>query len=605
MNKYEIEATSINILVVDDTSFNLRLLSESLILEGYQVKCVMNGQMALSIVEKTPPDLILLDIMMPQIDGYEVCKRLKANRTTCDIPVIFLSALDEPLDKVKAFELGGVDYITKPFELVEVFARIQNHLKLQQALLKIQQLNEDLETRVKKRTFALEQEIKKHEKTQKQLRHQAFHDALTGLANRTLFLELLQQEINCIKRDSSYLFAVLFLDCDRFKNVNDSLGHIVGDGILIEISHRLEACLHKSDRVARLGGDEFGIILDNINKLEEAFEIAERINQKFKKAFIVNDKEIYLSFSIGIVEGSKEYNEPEVILRNADLAMYKAKSLGKSCYQIFNSDMHQEVQEVMDLENRLHTALKNEEFSLLYQPIVSLKTRKIASLEVLLRWNNPETGFIPPDKFISLAEETGLIIPIGMWVFKTACTAYKNWQEQYAKELPFTLSINISVKQFSQSNLLEQIKTILDETQIDSHKLKLEITESVIIENYELANQILKQLKDWNIQLSIDDFGTGYSSLSYLYRFPVNSLKIDRSFIKEIDSKDDKNVGIVKSIISIAHHLNMDVVAEGIETKQQYQKLKNLGCDYGQGYLFSKPLSKNSINQLLRIPDTE
>lgn len=605
MNKYEIEATSINILVVDDTSFNLRLLSESLILEGYQVKCVMNGQMALSIVEKTPPDLILLDIMMPQIDGYEVCKRLKANRTTCDIPVIFLSALDEPLDKVKAFELGGVDYITKPFELVEVFARIQNHLKLQQALLKIQQLNEDLETRVKKRTFALEQEIKKHEKTQKQLRHQAFHDALTGLANRTLFLELLQQEINCIKRDSSYLFAVLFLDCDRFKNVNDSLGHIVGDGILIEISHRLEACLHKSDRVARLGGDEFGIILDNINKLEEAFEIAERINQKFKKAFIVNDKEIYLSFSIGIVEGSKEYNEPEVILRNADLAMYKAKSLGKSCYQIFNTDMHQEVQEVMDLENRLHTALKNEEFSLLYQPIVSLKTRKIASLEVLLRWNNPETGFIPPDKFISLAEETGLIIPIGMWVFKTACTAYKNWQEQYAKELPFTLSINISVKQFSQSNLLEQIKTILDETQIDSHKLKLEITESVIIENYELANQILKQLKDWNIQLSIDDFGTGYSSLSYLYRFPVNSLKIDRSFIKEIDSKDDKNVGIVKSIISIAHHLNMDVVAEGIETKQQYQKLKNLGCDYGQGYLFSKPLSKNSINQLLRIPDTE
>lgn len=605
MNKYEIEATSINILVVDDTSFNLRLLSESLILEGYQVKCVMNGQMALSIVEKTPPDLILLDIMMPQIDGYEVCKRLKANRTTCDIPVIFLSALDEPLDKVKAFELGGVDYITKPFELVEVFARIQNHLKLQQALLKIQQLNEDLETRVKKRTFALEQEIKKHEKTQKQLRHQAFHDALTGLANRTLFLELLQQEINCIKRDSSYLFAVLFLDCDRFKNVNDSLGHIVGDGILIEISHRLEACLHKSDRVARLGGDEFGIILDNINKLEEAFEIAERINQKFKKAFIVNDKEIYLSFSIGIVEGSKEYNEPEVILRNADLAMYKAKSLGKSCYQIFNTDMHQEVQEVMDLENRLHTALKNEEFSLLYQPIVSLKTRKIASLEVLLRWNNPETGFIPPDKFISLAEETGLIIPIGMWVFKTACTAYKNWQEQYAKELPFTLSINISVKQFSQSNLLEQIKTILDETQIDSHKLKLEITESVIIENYELANQILKQLKDWNIQLSIDDFGTGYSSLSYLYRFPVNSLKIDRSFIKEIDSKDDKNVGIVKSIISIAHHLNMDVVAEGIETKQQYQKLKNLGCDYGQGYLFSKPLSKNSINQFLRISDTE
>jgi diguanylate cyclase (GGDEF)-like protein len=591
MNNYQLNTFPANILIVDDTPTNLRLLSQALSEEGYQVRAVINGEMALTAIQTSPPDLILLDVTMPNMDGYEVCQRLKASPETADIPVIFLSALDETLDKVKAFTVGGVDYITKPFELLEVLVRIKNQLNLQAAKAKIHNINLQLEDKVKQRTIELETKIIELEETQKQLRYMAFHDQLTGLPNRTLFLEILQQGMNRKKRQQSYLFAVLFLDCDRFKVVNDSLGHLIGDQILIGVSNRIKSCLRPYDYVARLGGDEFIILLETLEKIDDSISIAKRINQELIKPFQIEDKEIFLSVSIGIVLETKDYEKPEFILRDADIAMYKAKKSGRACYQVFTANMHSQVENMLDLESKLRWALERQEFTVYYQPIVSLNNGIIAGFEALVRWNHPEKGFISPAEFIPMAEETGLILPMDMWVLREACHQLKIWQGQQGKQPSLTMSVNLSAKHFSQPNLIEQIEQIIEETEIQSKYLKLEITETVIMENSPSAAQILEQLRDLQIQLSIDDFGTGYSSLSYLHRFPVNTLKIDRSFISTIDQNlDSKN--IIQSVITIAHNLKMDVVAEGIETATQLEHISNLGSEYGQGYFFSKPLEK-------------
>lgn len=592
MNNFNLNTANYNILIVDDVRTNLHLLSRTLTQKGYQVSTVMSGDMALKEVTKNKPDLILLDVMMPEMDGYEVCKKLKSSPETEEIPVIFLSTLDETLDKVQAFEVGGVDYITKPFQFLEVVIRIENQLKLQRAKAEIQQLNLELEDKIKQRTIELEKEIIEHKETQEELRHRTFYDPLTGLANRSLFLELLRQEINLVKRTNSYLFAVLFLDCDRFKNINDSLGHLIGDQILVEVSRRLQSCLRPSDRIARLGGDEFTILLENIEHIDYAVSIAKKINKKLSKPFYIKDKEIFLTGSIGIVKGNKHYETPEMILRDADTAMYKAKNSGRSCYQMFTTSMHTEIKNALTLESKLRRAIENNELNLVYQPIKSLLEDKVVGFEALLRWNAQETGFVSPTTFIPIAEETGLIIPIGMWTLRKACRQLKIWEEKKQKSLPLTMSVNFSVKQFAQSDVVEKIQETIDEIGINPRQLKLEITETAIMENPELASSILEKLRALDIQFSIDDFGTGYSSLSYLYRFPANTLKIDRSFIKRI-TKNRESFNIIESIITIAHHLKMEVIAEGIETLEQLEKLKALKCEYGQGYLFAKPLEEN------------
>jgi diguanylate cyclase (GGDEF)-like protein len=587
-----------DILIVDDMPNNLRFLSTTLTEQGYKVRSVTEGLMALTVAEAAKPDLILLDIMMPNIDGYEVCQRLKANEQTCDIPVIFLSALDEVLDKVKAFSVGGVDYITKPFQLEEVLARIQTHLSLRFAQKEISQLNAELEQRVRQRTAQLEQEIAERLQVQERLLHLALHDVLTGLPNRTWFMKRLEQLLQQVHQQSGYHFAVLFLDCDRFQAVNDSLGHLVGDQLLVSIARRIELCLRPGTMLCRLGGDEFAILLQDTEKPSDTIKVANGILHELAAPFQIGDYQVFTNVSIGIAMGSDIYKQPEHILRDADTAMYRAKANGKACYQMFEQTMHSRALHNFQLESDLRHALERHELVAYYQPIINLNNNQIDSFEALVRWKHPEKGLIDPSKFIPIAEETGLVMAIDFFVLQQACQQLRSWRDEGIADVSLTMNVNLSVKHFMSFDLLAQIDHVLQETGITGNSLRLEITESDIMENAEFAGKIISQLRDRQIQLSIDDFGTGYSSLSYLHRLPIDHLKIDRSFVMRI-GKNGKNTEIIRAIIALAKSLDMFTIAEGVETQDQLDQIRELKCEFCQGYLFSRPVEANAARNLL------
>jgi diguanylate cyclase (GGDEF)-like protein/PAS domain S-box-containing protein len=444
-------------------------------------------------------------------------------------------------------------------------------------------------------------EITARKQAEEQLRRNAFHDFLTGLPNRLMFMDRLAQMVQLAQHDQQVHFAVLFLDLDRFKVINDSLGHLLGDQLLIAIARRLEASVQAKDLVARLGGDEFTILLDGVQDAQIASRVAERLHRALSQPFNLGDHEVFTSVSIGIVMSSASIHQAEDLLRGADIAMYRAKALGKSCHEVFDADMHHQVVTLMQLENDLRRAIERQEFQLYYQPIVSLTTGKIWGFEALVRWQHPERGLVSPLEFIPLAEENGLIIPLGEIVLRQACHQLRQWQIKFPQHLPLSVSVNLSSRQFSHPHLLEQIREILAETKLSPYTLKLEITESAIMENPETAMAMMMKIKDLGIQLSVDDFGTGYSSLSYLYRFPMDFLKIDRSFISRIDS-DGEKLELVRTITTLAWNLGMDVVAEGVETTKQLAQLKAVKCEYGQGYLFSSPLCAGDIELFLSQP---
>ncbi|MBN3942330.1 MAG: EAL domain-containing protein [Nostoc sp.] len=605
MNYEHLDPNKKDILIIDDMADNLRVLSSILTREGYNVRKALNWQMALTATQTLLPDLILLDIMMPEVDGYEICQTFKAWELTADIPVIFISALDDVFDKVKAFKVGGVDYITKPFEFQEVLVRVQNQLALRSARLEILKLNVELEHRVKQRTGELEkalqklqQEIDSRQKLQSQLLDIALHDSLTGLSNRVLFIRRLENALNRAKQESNYQFAVLFLDCDRFKVVNDSLGHPVGDELLIAIAHRLQACLIPVDTLARLGGDEFGILLENITDINIAIQVAERILQQLSLAFQLSRYEVFMNASIGISWGNKDYDRPEYLLRDADTAMYRAKAQGRAKYHVFNPAMHQEAIQLLELENDLRRAVERREFLVYYQPIISLVTGRISGFEALVRWQHPIRGLVSPIEFIPVAEETGLINAINTWVLQSACHQLSIWQHYPVTPEPLTMSVNLSARLFLQPNLVEQIDRIIYENKINPAYLELEITESVIMENTDAIKIILQQLKQRKIKLIMDDFGTGYSSLSYLHSFPLNALKIDKSFVKRMQ-ENKENMGLVPAMIGIANSMGMSAIAEGVETQEQLAQLRSLNCNFAQGYLFSKPIKQQLALELL------
>ena len=597
MNAQQFFLPTIDILIVDDKVENLDFLAQMLRKHHYKVRLATNAKIALKSAKVAPPNLVLLDINMPGMNGYELCRLLKQEEKTQDIPIIFLSASGQTFNKVEAFAAGGVDYITKPFDISEVIIRIENQLKLRSAQAEVIKLNSSLEQKIQERTAQLQAEIEKRERAQAKLLRMALHDFLTDLPNRSWFLQKLKQELDKTQQQQNYQFAVICFDCDNFKVINDSLGHSVGDSLLKAIPARLESCLPQGSFLARLGGDEFIILLPQIDNLTTVILATQKIQQEITAPFSVSKREIFLNFSIGIVLGTAEYDHPEKLLRNADLAMYQAKALGKGQYQIYNQQMHQRAVERLQLEIDLRKALKHNEFTLHYQPIICLKTGHIIGFESLVRWQHPQQGMISPCKFIPVAEETGLIIPLGIWVLKEACKQIKTWQEKYNSFVSLTVNINVAVQQFSYSSLIEEIDKILEETQLPSSCLKLEITESAIMENSDSAHAILQQLRDRDIKICIDDFGTGYSSLSYLHQFPVDNLKIDRSFVSRIKNVDEPNK-VIDAIVNLAHHLDISVTAEGIETEAQLDYLRKANCEYGQGYHFFKPLNAEAVEAM-------
>ncbi|MDZ8080117.1 MAG: EAL domain-containing protein [Nostoc sp. DcaGUA01] len=466
---------------------------------------------------------------------------------------------------------------------------------------------DELEIRVAERTAELIKanqklltEITERKRAESQLLHLAFHDALTGLPNRAAFINRLRHAINYSKRHSDYLFAVLFIDLDRFKVINDSLGHHKGDQFLLAIASRLELCVRSIDTAARLGGDEFTILLEGIQDVSDAIKVADRIEQELKLPFELDGQEIFTTASIGIALSSTiNYERPEDVLRDADTAMYRAKMLGRARYELFNSNMYANALAKLQLETDLRRAIERFELRVYYQPIVSLTSGSILGFEALLRWEHSERGLLSPADFIPLAEETGLIFSIGKWVLHEACAQMQAWRASHSSNLLKKISVNLSLKQFSQPDLIEQIGQILESTGLNADSLVLDITESVIVENGDRVIATLSQLREIGIELSIDDFGTGYSSLGRLYNFPISLLKIDRSFISSI-STNSKNLEIIEILVTLAHKLGVDVLAEGIETKEQLALLRKLNCKYGQGHFFSVPLNCSAAEALIK-----
>ncbi len=441
-------------------------------------------------------------------------------------------------------------------------------------------------------------DISDRKRVEQQLLHDALHDALTGLANRSLFLDRLENAVKRARRRTESAFGVLFLDLDRFKVVNDSLGHLVGDQLLIAIARRLEGCLRLGDTVARLGGDEFAILLEDLDDLTYVHRVADRTQRELEMPYILNGQEVYTSASIGIALSDTGYERAEDLLRDADTAMYRAKALGKGRRVVFDPTMHARAMGQLRLETDLRRAEERGELLLHYQPIVALARGEISGFEALLRWQHPERGLLYPEDFLSLAQETGLIVGIGRWVLATACRQLKAWQDRFPAPSPLTLSVNLDSKQLAQGDLVQEVEDTLKDTGLDPRTLRLEITEGAIMENPEFTTSILEQLRLRGVQIQIDDFGTGYSSLSHLHRFPIDALKIDRSFVSRMNL-DEVNAEIVGTIVTLAHKLRMEVMAEGVETDQQLARLKEMGCEFGQGYLFSEPLGPDPLVDLL------
>jgi len=445
-------------------------------------------------------------------------------------------------------------------------------------------------------TDAFNEMIQQIESAEKKLHYQAFHDSLTALPNRALLIERLERSIEQAKRYPEYKFAILYIDLDRFKLINDSLGHVKGDQLLKFLSERFKSHTRKVDTVARLGGDEFVILLEKIKHDKDTITVSERINKMLEEPFNLDGQKVYVNASIGITVNRKEYKTPTDFLRDSDSAMYYAKRSAKSSYRIFDLEMHKNAVKILELETDIRDALENNEFVIYYQPIISVKDKKMVAIEALLRWQHPKKGLILPMEFIPRAEETGLIIPIGHWLLENVCLQNKQWLNDGFQ--PIDIAVNFSAKQFEEADIEEFIRKLLSKTNNDASFLEIEITESAVMKNVKTIIRLMENLRKMGISITIDDFGTGFSSLSSLRNFPVNKLKIDRSFIHNLP-ENKENVAISKAIISMAHTLGFKVVGEGIETQAQFDMLEKLGCDEIQGYLFSKPIPEQELRKKL------
>lgn len=562
------------ILVVDDDENNRKLLEALLAAEGHAVRSATSGENALAAVAEQLPDLILLDIMLPGIDGFEVMRRLKADSRNRFIPIILVTALEDRESRLKGLEMGAEEFLSKPVERAELLIRVRNLLKVKEHQDFLASHNATLEEHVQ---------------------WLANFDVLTGLPNRALLTYRINFALNMAQRSHAQL-AVMFLDLDHFKNVNDTLGHHIGDELLKEVAKRLKSAVREQDTVSRLGGDEFILVLPDTDA-DGAARVAEKLLKVIAQPCQIEQYEQVITPSIGIVMYPGDGEDVESLFKCADVAMYRAKHDGRNSYQFFTQEMQTHSARTLQLDNALRRALERDQLRLHYQPQVSLQDGRIIGAEALLRWQHPELGAVSPAEFIPIAESSGQILPIGEWVLRSAVHQLKVWMDSGLE--PMTMAVNLSAVQFRHPHLPELVTQILEEAKLPPQYLELELTEGVAMDAPLRAMAVMDNLHQRGIRMSIDDFGTGYSSLSHLKRFQVYKLKIDQSFVSNI-TEDPEDQTIVVAIISLAGCLGLQTIAEGVETEEQLAFLREQGCNEVQGYYFSKPLPAAEFERLLR-----
>ncbi len=573
------------VLVVDDEPANRKLLQVLLAPEGYVVKTAASGREALDLIGRHPPDLVLLDVMMPELDGYAVAAALKADPVTARIPVIMVSALGDRDTRLSGLHAGAEDFLAKPVDRAELWLRVRN-------LLRLKELSDALHDQ----GVALEQQVTARTADVHQLAH---FDSLTGLPNRGMFQAELERAIALASTDSDV--AVLFVDVDRFKVINDTWGHGVGDELLRQFGQRLSRFVRAGDTVGRIGGDEFALIVVTAIGGEGASTVARTILRALDAPFDLGVQAVQVSASIGIglhhgAAGTLDRpGAAESLLQRADTAMYSAKEAGRSTYRFFTPQMGDDVNQRTGLEADLRVAVREGQFVLHYQPKVRLVDGQVCGVEALIRWERPAQGLVPPDLFIPVLESTGLIVAVGRWVIDEACRQLRVWRDGSQGAIP--VSVNVSGRQFAQGSVFDDVASSLQRHGVPAHLLELELTESLLMGDTDHTITTLHALKSLGVRLSVDDFGTGYSSLAYLRRFPIDTLKIDRAFVKDVTTDAD-DAAIALTIIRMAHTLKLDVVAEGVETAGQLEYLRRQHCDMVQGYLFSRPLPISALDEL-------
>jgi diguanylate cyclase len=551
------------IMMVDDEPIMMEILQVFLEEKGYHNFIMIDqSTQALEVLNRENPDVLLLDLIMPKVNGFDILEAVRANPETVHMPVIVLTSSSDDDTKLRALELGATDFLAKPIDSSELALRLRNTLTVK----------------------AYQDQL-------------AYYDSLTGLPNRKLFLDRLGWVIKRGRREKK-LVSVMNIGLDRFRHINDSLGPKAGDSLLRQVAERLTQVIRESDIVgivkeefagslARLGGDEFSIVLFEVNQADNAAIVARRILRSFHRSFVVFGQEVFITASIGIAVYPHDGEDTDVLIKHAGAAVIHAKQQGRDNFQFYSKEINAQSRERLNLETSLRRAIERDELELYYQPKIALHDGRIMGMEALLRWNNPERGLVSPAKFIPLAEETGLIVPIGEWVIREACRQNKAWQNHGVGNLK--VSVNVSSQQFRHQHLRQVIQSALSESAMDPCWLMVEITESVVMDDAEKTVELLVDIRRHGISFSIDDFGTGYSSLSYLKKLPLDELKIDRSFLLEVPHNQE-DAAVTKAIIAIAHGLGLSVVAEGVENNAQLEFLRQQGCDVIQGFLFSKPL---------------
>ena len=573
------------VLVVDDEPENRKLLELLLAHEGYLTRTATTGEEALLSIATDPPDLVLLDVMMPGLDGYAVAATLKADPSTAGIPVILVSALDDRADRLSGLASGAEDFLTKPVDRAELWLRVRNLLRLKGLSDALQDQGSALEQQVTARTA--------------DLHRLAHYDALTGLPNRDLFHDELARTLTGAAPDVDV--AVLLVDVDQLKGINDTWGHGVGDELLRQFGLRLSRCVRAGDTVSRLGGDEFALIVVAPNGSDGPATVARTVLAALRAPFDLGVQVVTASASIGIgvhsggVGPGGGAGAADWLLQSADTAMYQAKDAGRSTSRVFTPQMGDDVKHRTDLEAELRLALHDEQFVLHYQPKVQLVSGHLSGVEALIRWNRPGVGLVSPDAFVPALESTGLIVAVGGWVIDEACRQLRVWSESPMGAVP--MSVNVSGRQFAEGTVYDDVCAALARHRVPAELLELELTESLLMADTEHTIATLRALKGLGVRLSVDDFGTGYSSLAYLRRFPIDTLKIDRAFVSDITTDPD-DAAIALTIIRMAHTLKLDVVAEGVETAAQLEYLRRQHCDQVQGYYFSRPLPLAALDAL-------